>query len=424
MKVAVIGSGGREHALALKLFNSDSCDQVYCIPGNPGTSQFARNLDVNADDFSLVLNAVKEKNIDLVIIGPEKYLSDGITDYLQDNGIKVFGPTKRAARIESDKAFAKNLMTKYGIPTAAYQTFSSDEKEQAEKYLKESQYPIVIKASGLAAGKGVIIVNDFAEALLTLEDMFSKRVFGDAGQVIVIEEFMSGAEASVFALSDGKDFILLPPAQDHKRIGDNDTGKNTGGMGAYAPAKIVTEEHLIKIRNLIVEPIIRAMSDEHSGFKGCLFCGLMINGPDVKVVEFNARFGDPETQAIMSLIDGDFCKLLYSCASGNLDARAISLNSKASVCVVLASKGYPEKFDKGYEIKGLEQISSEINIYHSGTKFQDGKIITNGGRVLGVTATDYFGDLKSAIKSAYEAVSLISYDNIFYRKDIGAKGIV
>ncbi|NUN08500.1 MAG: phosphoribosylamine--glycine ligase [Ignavibacteriaceae bacterium] len=423
MKVGIIGSGGREHALALKLFNSYSCDKVYCFPGNPGTASFAKNLNVSPEDFEKLAETIILNGIDFVVIGPEKHLSDGLTDYLQTKGIKVFGPTSAAARIESDKAFAKQLMLSYKIPTASFRTFTADQHSAALEFCNKIGYPSVIKASGLAAGKGVVIANNPNEAKSAIDSMFFEKMFGESGETIVVEEFMTGLEASVFAICDGNNFVLLPPAQDHKRIGDNDTGKNTGGMGAYAPAKIVTKAHLQKIEEQIVSPVLKALSDKGSKFVGCLFCGLMIEGDVVRVVEFNARFGDPETQAILNLLEGDFCELLYSCATGELKNRTITINGNASVCVIAASGGYPDKFNKGFEIKGLDRVSSDIYVFHSGTALKDDKIISNGGRVLGVTSVDSTGNLKSAIEMAYEAISKISFDKMYYRKDIGSKGL-
>ncbi len=423
MNIAVIGGGGREHALALKLFESSSAAKVFCIPGNPGTAKFALNRDINPDNYPEVYRFVTEEKIDLVVIGPEKYLCEGLSDFLREKSINVFGPSSSAARIESDKGFAKNLMIKYRVPTASFCLFNSSQIESAQTYCNAIGYPVVIKATGLAAGKGVVIVSDEVQALSTLTDMFENKIFGEAGESVVIEEFMKGEEASVFAVSDGENFVLLPAAQDHKRIGDNDTGKNTGGMGAYAPAPVVTNTHLHTIETQIVRPILDGLRSENVPFSGCLFCGLMISGEEVKVVEFNARFGDPETQAIMGLIDGDFAKFLFSAACGKIDLSCVSINSNASVCVVAASQGYPDQFTKGYEIGGINAVSPEVNVYQSGTVEKDGKLLSNGGRVLGVTSIVKSGDLSEAIRSAYEAISKIHFNNIYYRKDIGAKGL-
>ncbi len=420
--VLLIGSGGREHALAYKISQSKSLKKLFIIPGNPGTKLLGENVILNQDDHSAILKFCAQNKIDLVVIGPEKPLVDGLSDILRQNKVNVFGPNKNAAAIEGYKTFAKSLMEKYNISTAKYSEFSSEQISSAEEYLKNSNYPVVIKADGLAAGKGVIICNNFDEALYTLNDMFVKKIFGEAGEKIIIEEFLVGEEASIFAITDGDKFICLPSSQDHKRIGDNDTGKNTGGMGAYSPAPVITNELLDGIENEIISPTLKAMKKENRKFNGCLYCGLMITDEGPKVVEFNCRFGDPETQAVLPLLEGDFLELLYSAAVGNLKMDLVKYSGGASVCVVTASKGYPDKYEKGFEITGLDEIGNkEIIVFHAGTKEENGKIITNGGRVLGITAIIKDNDLRIAKQKSYAALDKINYNGIYYRKDISDK---
>ncbi len=424
MKVAVIGSGGREHALAWKISLSKKLEKLYIIPGNPGTKYYGENISINVSNIEEIVKFCTDNRVDLVVVGPEQPLIDGIADVLMLNGIKVFGPTKCAARIEGEKTFAKELMRKFNIPTANHKIFTKDQYYEALNYLKNTNYPTVIKADGLAAGKGVIICENYNQAEITLDDYFIKSIFGKAGNKIVIEEFMTGQEASVFAITDGNDFILLPPAQDHKRIGDGDTGKNTGGMGAYAPTPFVDKFILDEIKEKIIKPTINAMNQIGNKYIGCLYCGLMLTSEGPKVVEYNCRFGDPETQAVLPLLDGDFLELLYSASSGEIKKDAVWYNGGSSVCVVAASKGYPESYEKGKEIYGLEHINDEdIIIYHAGTKEENDKLVTNGGRVLGVTSILKENNLSLAKKRSYEALSKIYFDGIYYRKDIADKAI-
>ncbi|MCX7735864.1 MAG: phosphoribosylamine--glycine ligase [Candidatus Kapabacteria bacterium] len=422
MNILLVGSGGREHALALSLSKSESCGKLYSYPGNPGIWKISEKVGKELKSHSDYINFCKENSIDLVVIGPEQPLADGLSDSLRQNGIAVFGPSKLAARLESSKGFAKDFMLKYKIPTASYKKFNKTEQNQAIEYLRTIDYPIVIKADGLAAGKGVIITHSFDEAQSTLYQIFS-GIFGEAGNTVVIEEFMEGEEASILAVTDGKDYLLLPPSQDHKRIFDGDKGKNTGGMGAYAPAPIVNDSILKQIENEIIIPAINGMSAESTPFQGCLYAGLMIKDNKVKVVEFNVRLGDPETQAVLPLIEGDFAALLYSAAIGKLDKSKISiLENKHCCCVVLASDGYPDNFEKGFEISGIDSAEkSGALVFHAGTALKDNKLVNSGGRVLGVTALGE--SLKQAIEKAYEYVELISFKNKYYRKDIGLKGL-
>lgn len=422
MKVLLIGSGGREHALAYKIAQSKSLEKLYIMPGNPGMEKLGENIEINPGNEN-VLTFCKDKKIDLVVIGPEQPLVDGLSDILRNNGFNVFGPSAKAARIEGDKVFSKNLMKKYNIPTAAYEIFDRKEYESAVKYLDKISYPTVIKAFGLAAGKGVLICKTKSEAFEGINQIFKENAFGDAGDKIVIEEFMTGEEASVFAITDGEKFVALPPAQDHKRICDNDEGKNTGGMGAYAPAPVITEELQQRVKAEIIDPTLKAMRAENAEFSGCLYCGLMITDEGPKVVEFNCRFGDPEAQVVLPVIEGDFLKLLFSAAEGKINTEYYSYNGASAVCVVAASKGYPDAYKKGFEINGLETSEDDIIIFQAGTKREKNKVVTNGGRVLGITAVTNSTDIKLCKKKAYEAILKISFEGIQYRTDISDKAL-
>ncbi len=424
MKVALIGSGGREHAIAYKLVDSEKLDKLYIIPGNPGTSKLGDNVEINFNDKDAVLNFSKQNQIDFVIIGPEKPLVDGLADVLRKNSIPVFGPSASAARIESEKSYAKALMKKYQIPTADYVEYTSDQYQECLEYLSNVSYPIVIKADGLAAGKGVIICNDYLTAQQTIDGIFREKIFGKSGDKVVIEEFLEGQEVSVFAITDGDDFIILPPSQDHKRIGDNDTGKNTGGMGAYSPVPFISQKILNDIESKIISPILKAMAEEENKFSGCLYCGLMITNQGPKVVEFNCRFGDPETQVVLPLLEGDLLELLYSAAIGKLNSKSVWYAGGASVCVIAASKGYPDEYKVGYKISGIENIDDpEIVIYHAGTKLSGNKLLTNGGRVLGVTSIISRNDISEARAKAYNAIEKIHFTDIYFRKDIASKAV-
>ncbi len=425
MKVAIIGGGGREHSLALKISESKLLTELFVIPGNPGTQQIAKNISLKSDDIEGIVKFCSEHKIDLVIIGPENPLTLGLTDELLKNGIKVFGPSKLASRIEGEKSFAKKLMMDFNIPTANFKVFSKENYDDALTYLKNVSYPIVIKADGIASGKGVIIPETYEDAKEAVKECFVNLSFGKAGEKIVIEEFMTGQEASVFAITDGEDFVLLPAAQDHKRIHDGDTGKNTGGMGAYAPTPFVSESDFKIIADKIVRPTLNALREKNSKFVGCLYCGLMMTSEGPKVVEFNCRFGDPETQVVLPLIKGDFLELLYSSANGKINCESISFDNGSSVCVVLASKGYPDKVQKGIEIFGIDEAEKieNIKIIHAATKQKENKIFTDGGRVLGIVATIDKNELKLCKEIAYNAISKIKFEGMQYRKDIADKAI-
>ena len=421
MNVLIIGSGGREHAIALKISESKNISKIYCVPGNPGTKKIAVNLDLNIYDHQLISEFCDKQNIDLVVIGPEQPLVEGLSDTLRKNRIKVFGPSKNAAQIESSKSFAKEIMRNANVATAGYSEFYSGEIDKAKSYIKKLGYPIVIKADGLAAGKGVIICNNQDQSDKALSEIFNEKIFGDSGNKIIIEEFMNGEEASVFAITDGKNFVCLPAAQDHKRIGDGDKGKNTGGMGAYAPTPIVTDKLMRKIESQIIMPVLEQMRESGNEFIGCLYAGLMIENDIPKVVEFNCRFGDPETQVVLPVLGGDFLELIYSAASGEINKQSVKYFGGCSVCVVTSSKGYPDKYEKGFEISGLEKSDNEIVVYHAGTKEVENKIVTNGGRVLGVTSVLKNFDLRLAQKKVYDFISNIKFEGMYFRKDIAEK---
>lgn len=422
MIVVLIGSGGRENALAYKIAQSSKLTELFIIPGNPGTEKYGTNVTLKDDNH--IVEFCLQKKADLVVIGPEQPLVDGLADKLRAENIPVFGPNKDAAQIEGDKSFSKELMNKYNIPTAKHASFSKNTIDAAINYINNSSYPVVIKASGLAAGKGVVICNNKIEAQNCIIDMLNNNAFGIAGDKIVIEEFLEGEEASVFAITDGENFVVLPSAQDHKRIYDNDEGKNTGGMGAYSPAPVVTDEILSKVIETIIIPTIKAMKKEDRKFNGCLYCGLMINNGIPKVIEFNCRFGDPETQVVLPLLDGDFLELLYSCALNKIDINAVRYSGGSALCVVLASGGYPAEYKSGFEIFGVDNIEdNNVIVFHSGTKKENEKVLTSGGRVLGITAVINNNSLADCKAKCYNALSNIKFDNMFYRKDIGDKGI-
>jgi len=423
MNVALIGSGGREHAIAYKVCESRLLNKLYIIPGNPGTAKLGENINIDIKNSDEVLKFCKEQNIELVIIGPEQPLVDGLANVLRNKDIFVFGPDAEAAEIEADKSFAKKIMRTAKVPTANYMEFDTINYERAKEFLKQKKYPCVLKANGLAAGKGVVICNSYEEAEKTLRSFFIGKIFGSSGEKVLIEEFLTGEEASVFAITDGSDFICLPAAQDHKRIGDNDTGKNTGGMGAYSPAPIVTSKVIEEVAIRIIAPTLKAMNDEGKRFIGCLYVGLILTEKGPKVIEFNCRFGDPETQAVLPLLKGDFLQLIYSAAKGKLDKNVVSYNGGSSVCVVAASSGYPDSYKKGFEITGLDNLPEDVIVFHAGTKEENGKILTNGGRVLGVTSIISENDLVKAKAKAYEAMDNIYFKSIYYRKDIADKAI-
>ncbi len=417
MKVLIIGSGGREHAIANSVAKSSKVDKIYCAPGNAGIASLAECVDINAMDIDGMVAFAKEKEIDLAVVGMDDPLVAGMVDALEAAGIRAFGPRKNAAIIEGSKAFSKDLMKKYDIPTAAYEVFTS--AEDAKNYLETSKYPIVLKADGLALGKGVLICNTKEEALAGVDELMLDKKFGSAGDTIVVEEFMTGREVSVLCFSDGKTIYPMTSAQDHKRAKDGDQGLNTGGMGTFSPSPFYTDEVDKFCKENIYKKTIDAMASEGREFKGVLFCGLMLTPDGVKVLEYNCRFGDPEAQVVLPRMKNDIIDVFEACIDGTLDKIDLQFEDNACVCVVLASDGYPLSYDKGLPISGLDAFDDKDGYYcfHAGTKFSDGKIVTNGGRVLGVTAKG--DDLKTARSNAYAATEWITFDNKYMRNDIG-----
>lgn len=419
MKVLVVGSGGREHALCWKIAQRPDTE-VYVAPGNIGMVDVATLVNIKVDDIAGLVDFAKAEGIDLTVVGPELPLTLGIVDAFQEAGLACFGPNKAAAKLEGSKAFSKELMKKYGIPTAAFDTFTDVDKAKA--FVDEIGVPCVVKADGLAAGKGVIICMTREEADKAIEDMLTDHAFGDAGATIVIEEYMVGPEVSVLAFADGKTVLPMVSAQDHKRIFDGDKGPNTGGMGAYSPAPVYTEALSAEVNKTIIEPTIAAMAAEGTPFTGILYTGLMLTEKGPRVLEYNVRFGDPETQPIMVRMKSDIVELFQACVDGKLDEAALEWHDEAAVCVIMASGGYPASSEKGVPIHGLDDIAAEEAIvFHSGTAEKDGEIVTNGGRVLGVTAKD--ATIKGAIDKAYAAVEKINFDHMQFRRDIGARAL-
>ena len=417
MKVMIVGGGGREHAIAMAVKKSSRVDKIYCCPGNAGIAKIAECENISVMDFDAQVAYAKEKNPDFVIIGPDDPLAAGIVDEFEKAGFKTFGPRKNAAILEGSKAFSKDLMKKYGIPTAAYENF--DNADDALKYLETASFPIVLKADGLALGKGVLICNTKEEAIDGVKSIMLDKQFGSAGNRLVIEEFMTGREVSVLSYTDGKTIKIMTSAQDHKRAGDGDTGLNTGGMGTFSPSPFYTEEVDKFCRENIYQKTVDAMAAEGREFKGIIFFGLMLTQGGPKVLEFNARFGDPEAQVVLPRMKNDIIDVMEACVDGDLEKINLEFEDNAAVCVMLASEGYPVKYEKGFEIKGLENFEGKDDYFcfHSGSKFDGDKIVTNGGRVLGVTAK---GDnLKEARKKAYDATEWVSFDNKYMRHDIG-----
>lgn len=419
MKILVIGSGGREHALCWKLAQHPDAE-IYAAPGNIGMIDVATLVNIKVDDIQGLVDFAKAEAIDLTVVGPELPLTLGVVDAFQEAGLACFGPNKAAARLEGSKAFSKELMKKYNIPTAAFDTFT--EVASAKAFVDEIGVPCVVKADGLAAGKGVIICMTREEADKAIEDMLSDHAFGDASATIVIEEYMEGPEVSVLAFADGKHVLPMVSAQDHKRIFDGDKGPNTGGMGAYSPAPVYTEELSKLVNETIIAPTIAAMAAEGAPFTGILYTGLMLTEKGPRVLEYNVRFGDPETQPIMVRMKSDIVDLFQACLDGTLDQATLEWYDEAAVCVIMASGGYPASSEKGVPIHGLDTIAEEEAIvFHSGTALKDDQIVTNGGRVLGVTAKDT--TIKGAIDKAYAAVEKITFDHMQFRRDIGARAL-
>lgn len=421
MKILIIGSGGREHALAWKIKQSEQVDKIFTIPGNGGTDTVGENVTLKAEDIREVANFAFLENIDLTVVGPEAPLVAGITDEFEKKNLKIFGPSKKAALLEGSKIFAKELMAKYNIPTASFDVF--DKATKAAKFIEQKNTPLVIKADGLAAGKGVAVCDTKQEALEAVEEIMVKEKFGKAGRRIIIEEKLIGQEASIIALSDGEDVLVFDSSQDHKQIYDGDKGPNTGGMGAYSPAPVVTKEIFDYAVDKIIRKTVLSMKKEDKPYRGVLYAGIMLTKEGPKALEFNVRFGDPETQALLPRLNSDLTDLILAACGGDLGSKKMDWNKKGCVSVVMASGGYPGDYEKGKEITGLEEVGNlrDIVVFHAGTKKEGGKILTSGGRVLNVSA---LGDtIKAAQELVYKAVSKIKFDGMYYRKDIAEKAV-
>ena len=417
MKVLIIGSGGREHAIATAVSKSKRVDEIFCAPGNAGIAKLAKLVPIKVMEFDALADFAEQEKIDLTIVGPDDPLVGGIVDVFEKRGLRVFGPRKNAAILEGSKAFSKDLMKKYNIPTAAYETF--DNAEDALKYLETAPMPIVLKADGLALGKGVLICNNLSEAKDGVKEIMTDKKFGNAGNKLVIEEFMTGREVSVLSFVDGNTIKTMSSAQDHKRAKDNDEGLNTGGMGNFSPSPFYTKEVDDFCKQYIFQPTVDAMKAEGREFKGVIFFGLMLTKKGPRVLEYNARFGDPEAQVVLTRLESDIIDVMESCIDGTLDKTELVFADNAAVCVVLASDGYPLSYEKGFEITGLDKFDGKDDYYcfHAGTAFKDDKVVTNGGRVLGVTATA--PTLKEARAKAYEATEWVDFANKYMRHDIG-----
>ncbi|MFP4290073.1 MAG: phosphoribosylamine--glycine ligase [Cyclobacteriaceae bacterium] len=423
MNILIIGSGGREHALAWRLSQSSHCEQLFVAPGNAGTAQLATNLPDMGDSFGeedmkQISRFVQDTNIELLVIGPEAPLVRGLTDYLiqQHPGLAIIGPGKKGAQLEGSKDFAKSFMQKHGIPTAQSRSFTADSLQEGISYLKSKPLPIVLKADGLAAGKGVIICPTHEEAEQHLREMLVEAKFGEASRKVVIEDFLKGIELSVFVLTDGKNYLILPEAKDYKRIGEGDSGPNTGGMGAVSPVHFADEAFMQKVEQKIILPTVRGLQAEKIDYCGFIFIGLMNVNGEPYVIEYNVRMGDPETQAVLPRIENDLGELLLACARQQLTGKKIEISSKTAATVVMVSEGYPEAYEKGKEIIGLGESNPAL-VFHAGTRQQAGKVVTNGGRVLALTALD--DDLSGALKKTYQGIQKLCWEGLYYRKDIG-----
>lgn len=419
MNVLVVGSGGREHVIVWKLKQSQQVDKIYCAPGNGGIACMAECVDIDVTNTKSLVNFARKKKIDLTIVGPELPLTLGIVDEFENNNLVVFGPKKMAAMLEGSKQFAKNFMKKYKIPTAQYEVFENS--EDAMQYIQNHEPPFVLKADGLAAGKGVSICNTRTEAYETIEKIMIQKIFGESGNKLVVEEFLQGEEASVLAISDGEHLVCLPASQDHKAVFEGDKGPNTGGMGAYAPAPLVTPSMQKIVEEKILIPTIRGMKEEGCEYTGVLYAGLMITKEGPKVVEFNCRFGDPEIQAVLPLIETDLVDIIQAANNKSLNHLKMKTRPQSAICVIMASGGYPGAYEKDKLIHGLDTVSDDIIVFHAGTRLKNGQIFTNGGRVLGVTAVK--NTLSEASDSAYTAVGNITFDKAYYRKDIAYKAL-
>lgn len=421
MNILIIGSGGREHAFARQIMQSDKCKSLFVAPGNAGTASIANNLNLAVDDFKGIEKAILEHDINMVVVGPELPLVKGITNYIKgkDNlkHVKVIGPDKKAAQLEGSKAFAKDFMERYNIPTAAYKAFTKETVDQGEAFLETLQAPYVLKADGLAAGKGVLIIDSLAQAKKEFRAMLMEEMFGEASNTVVIEEFLTGIELSVFVLTDGKNYKILPNAKDYKRIGEGDTGLNTGGMGAISPVPFATDELIKKVEDRIVKPTIKGIQEENMDFVGFIFLGLMINDAgDPYMIEYNVRMGDPESEVVLPRIQTDLVEMFEASASHRLNEIEVKIDTQSAATVMLVSGGYPIDYEKGKLIEGIDSVKDSI-VYHAGTILKDGDVLTNGGRVIAVTSlADTF---QEAIKKSYQNVDKITFDRMYYRSDIG-----
>ncbi len=421
MKILVVGSGGREHALVWKINQSARVEKIFCAPGNAGIAEIAECVDIDVTNVDNLLKFAKQNSIGLTVVGPESSLVEGIVDAFEDNGLRIFGPRKAASILEGSKVFTKEFLAKYNIPTAAFKVFT--DSDEAKSYIDDRGVPIVVKADGLAAGKGVIVAETIEEAKNAVDLILNDKAFGSAGNTIVVEDCLKGEEASFIAFTDGKTILPLPTSQDHKAIFENDKGPNTGGMGAYSPAPVVTPEISAYVMEHIMLPTVKGLASEGRPYKGMLYAGLMIDGDTINVLEFNCRFGDPEAQPLVMRIKSDLIDVLEASIDGNLDSINMEVDPRPTVCVVMAAGGYPGKYEKGLPIAGLEKAAQVdgVVVFHAGTAKKGNEVVSNGGRVLGVTAIG--DDLKGAIELSYTAVDCISWDGCYCRRDIGAKAM-
>ena len=421
MKCLVVGKGGREHAFVWKLAQSSKITQLYAAPGSPGMARYAECVDIADSDLEGLADFARREGIDISVIGPEAPLADGIVDIFTARGLSVFGPTQAAAQIEADKDFALELMHKYDIPTGAYETFA--DAETARQCLEAWQHPLYLKVSGLAAGKGAIYCETLRDSLKTVDEVMVQRVFGDSGDKLSAMELLEGEEASIFGFSDGQNIVCIAPSQDHKTIGEGDVGLNTGGVGAYAPAPVITAELFDEIVQRIMKPTIRALASEGHPYKGILYGGIIVTSDGPKVIEFNCRMGDPEAQVVLPLLKTDLADIILAVCAGSVADLAIELDDRAATCVVMASGGYPEAYQTGFPISGIDRAEAlgDVVVFHAGTAYRDRQLVTNGGRVIGVTA---IGDsIQSSIAHAYKAVGKIAFDNAYFRRDIGHRAL-
>lgn len=420
MNILVLGSGGREHTFAYKIAQSDLCSNLFVAPGNAGTDSIATNVPIPVTDFDAIKKLVLDKNIEMVVVGPEDPLVRGISDFFAKDSelsnVAVIGPSMEGAKLEGSKEYAKEFMSRHNIPTAAYESFTAQRIEEGKQFLETLRPPYVLKADGLAAGKGVLIIQDIAEAKAELENMLTNKKFGEASEKVVIEEFLDGIELSVFVLTDGKNYVTLPTAKDYKRIGEGDTGLNTGGMGAISPVPFADEQFMTKIEEQIIKPTVDGLAKEKIDYKGFIFIGLIKVGDDPKVIEYNVRMGDPETEAVLPRVQTDLVSLFNHVQNQTLDEVTLEIDNRSATTVMTVSGGYPEAYEKGKIISGIEEIKDSL-VFHAGTKLQDGQVVTNGGRVIAITSFD--GDFRAALKKSYDSTKKLSFDKMYYRTDLG-----